>query len=209
MAAINHFYIVLVLSFTVHFIDTYPLCGTMDGSPQPTEADKIYFKGNHGIRTVEINGTVVACYPDGTLINNTSTATEINEPEQTSATGNPLKYAKTQLFWINFVFFFRIFLAERRGSNSSSNTKRATPPIDSRFSPTGRSCTTQNQTYCTSLDNYPLDHIEKLMRKNAHKYADVFGSDVLVADLGVRIDNPEYEEELCDSREEVIYPTEG
>lgn len=45
-----------------------PLCGSMDGSP-PKDSDKIYFKDRtQGIRTVEINGTIYACYPDGTMV---------------------------------------------------------------------------------------------------------------------------------------------
>lgn len=121
MAAINHLCVVLVLSFTVNFIETYPLCGTMDGSPLPKETDKIYFKdNNHGIRTVEINGTVVACYPDGTLVNNPSdtsaSTTGNNENDQPTLpsrirSGNPpifLRYSNT--IDLNIFFFILTFL---------------------------------------------------------------------------------------------------
>lgn len=70
-------------------------------------------------------------------------------------------------------------------------------------------CADQNQTYCTSDVNYPIDHVQKLLRKQLHKYADVFGSDSLVvSDVKTRIGEGD-EVELCDSYEKVIYPTSG
>lgn len=79
---IYHFFILNLLTLNViaHVIETVPLCGTMDGSP-PKDSDKIYFKDRtQGIRTVEINGKVYACYPDGTSVStNSSNSSESNE----------------------------------------------------------------------------------------------------------------------------------
>lgn len=70
----------LILNVIAHVIETVPLCGTMDGSP-PKDSDKIYFKDRtQGIRTVEINGKVYACYPDGTMVDTAaSNSAESNE----------------------------------------------------------------------------------------------------------------------------------
>lgn len=59
-----------------------PLCGTMDGSPQK-DSDKIYFKDrSQRIRTVEVNGTIYACYPDGTMVDTTSSSSAENSNER-------------------------------------------------------------------------------------------------------------------------------
>lgn len=64
----------LMLSVMANVLELTPLCGTMDGSP-PKDSDKIYFKDkNQRIRTVEVNGTIYACYPDGTMIDTTSSS---------------------------------------------------------------------------------------------------------------------------------------
>lgn len=66
-------FVLLNVVINAHIIETTPLCGTMDGSPPPKNADKIYFKDRaQGIRTVEVNGTVYACYPDGTMVDTAS-----------------------------------------------------------------------------------------------------------------------------------------
>lgn len=70
----------LILHTATHVIDTIPLCGSMDGSA-PKDSDKIVFKDNQGIRTVEVNGTVVACYPDGTPVNMNSSSSSSDEEE--------------------------------------------------------------------------------------------------------------------------------
>lgn len=63
----------LMLSVMANVIDLAP-CGTMDGSPQK-DSDRIYFKDrSQRIRTVEVNGTIYACYPDGTMIDTTSSS---------------------------------------------------------------------------------------------------------------------------------------
>lgn len=73
---VSHLCIFSVLMFSVmaHVIELTPLCGTIDGSP-PKDSDKIYFKDkSQRIRTVEVNGTVYACYPDGTMIDTTASS---------------------------------------------------------------------------------------------------------------------------------------
>lgn len=65
-------FLLLNIVINAHIIETTPLCGTMDGSP-PKDSDKIYFKDRaQGIRTVEVNGTIYACYPDGTMVDTAS-----------------------------------------------------------------------------------------------------------------------------------------
>lgn len=64
-----------MLSVIVSVVELTPLCGgRIDGTPQ-TDSDKIYFKDKtQRIRTIEINGTVYACYPDGTMVDTTSSS---------------------------------------------------------------------------------------------------------------------------------------
>lgn len=69
-------------------------------------------------------------------------------------------------------------------------------------------CAEPNQLYCTNDTSYPIDHIEKLLRKHIHKFADVFGSDSTVNALSTRIDGFD-EVQLCDYTEKVIYPISG
>lgn len=74
----------LMLSAIANVIELAPLCGTMDGSPQK-DNDKIYFKDrSQRIRTVEVNGTIYACYPDGTMIDTTSSSSAENSNERIS-----------------------------------------------------------------------------------------------------------------------------
>lgn len=69
-------------------------------------------------------------------------------------------------------------------------------------------CAEPNQLYCTNDDTYPIEHIEKLLRKHIHKFADVFGSDSTENEVKTRIDGFD-EVPLCDYSEKVIYPTSG
>lgn len=92
--------------------------------------------------------------------------------------------------------------------------KRSTHPVrqipsEHPYMPNVNRCAERNQTYCTSDGSYPTDVVEKLMRKHLHKFADVFGSDSLVvSDVKTRIGEGD-EVELCESYEQVIYPTSG
>lgn len=65
-----------------------------------------------------------------------------------------------------------------------------------------------NQTFCTRDDNYPLDVVQKLLRKHLHKFADVFGTDMISSDIINRSDAFD-EITLCDYYEQVIHPTSG
>lgn len=72
---ISHLCIInlLVLCVIANVMELAPLCGTMDGST--VKDDKIYFKDrSQRIRTIEVNGTIYACYPDGTMIDTTSSS---------------------------------------------------------------------------------------------------------------------------------------
>lgn len=64
------FQFICLLAFAIaHAIDsTSPLCAAINGEAK--NEHKIYFKDNeHGIRTIELNGTIVGCYPDALVIN--------------------------------------------------------------------------------------------------------------------------------------------
>lgn len=72
--------LLLNVVINAHIIETTPLCGTMDGSPPPKDSDKIYFKDRaQGIRTVEVNGTIYACYPDGTMVDTASSSGQASD----------------------------------------------------------------------------------------------------------------------------------
>lgn len=70
-------------------------------------------------------------------------------------------------------------------------------------------CTDNFQKYCTNDTNYPIDVIQKLLRKQLHKFADAFGSDMIATDIINRSGGGFDEISLCDTYEEVIYPTSG
>lgn len=70
-------------SVMANVMELTPLCGTMDGSA-PKDSDKIYFKDkSQRIRTVEVNGTIYACYPDGTMVEPNSSSSAENSGERT------------------------------------------------------------------------------------------------------------------------------
>lgn len=76
------------------------------------------------------------------------------------------------------------------------------------FVPNVSKCAENDQSFCTKDDNYPLDFIRKLLEKYSHKYAEVFGTDLSTNEVAFRTDVMD-EEHLCESREQVIYPTSG
>lgn len=66
-------------------------------------------------------------------------------------------------------------------------------------------CAENNLPFCTENDNYPIEHVRKLMQEHFDRYADMFLSDVV--DFSMRVDSDiEY---LCESYEKVIFPTSG
>lgn len=79
-----------VIASVIDLTPQTPLCGTMDGSPQK-DSDKIYFKDrSQRIRTVEVNGTIYACYPDGTMVDTTSSSSSSAENSNERITGYQL-----------------------------------------------------------------------------------------------------------------------
>ncbi|XP_055296612.1 protein spaetzle-like isoform X2 [Sitodiplosis mosellana] len=175
----------LMLSVMANVMELTPLCGTMDGSP-PKDSDKIYFKDkNQRIRTIEVNGTIFACYPDGTMVEPNSSSSAENSDERT-INGSQLND--------------RIHDDERNLTQRDVSITRYIANLSR--------CATNNQTFCTTDATYPLGVIEKLLRKHLHKFADVFGTDMISSDIINRSDAFD-EITLCDSFEQVIYPTSG
>lgn len=77
-----------------------------------------------------------------------------------------------------------------------------------RFIPNIKRCANGSLTFCTHDNEYPIEHIERLLRKYSYKFADVFGSDAIANNVVPRIDAVD-EVTLCGSYEQVIYPTSG
>lgn len=69
-------------------------------------------------------------------------------------------------------------------------------------------CAEDNQTFCTKNDNYPTEHVRRLLQQHSHRYADHFVNDAVAGDVSIRVDDFDIEH-LCDSYEKVIYPTSG
>lgn len=118
---VNVILFLLRVAISAHIIETTPLCGTMDGSSPPKDTDKIYFKDRaQGIRTVEVNGTIYACYPDGTMVDTaSSSSSQSAESGETiddttlqsriqSGTFGPLKQ-KSFIHFCGFLFHFYFF----------------------------------------------------------------------------------------------------
>lgn len=80
--------------------------------------------------------------------------------------------------------------------------------LPNRFVANLTKCANTNNTFCTKDDDYPMEFIQKLLRKHIHKYEDVFGSDGISTYISNR-NNVFDEIELCDYYEQVIYPTSG
>lgn len=87
---ISHLYVfnVLLLGVFVYNTRSTPLCSRMNGSSAVNDKDQIYFPDNgNDIRRIEINGTIIACNSDGTIIS----ATSANESHTVGTDGNQLK----------------------------------------------------------------------------------------------------------------------
>lgn len=73
-------------------------------------------------------------------------------------------------------------------------------------------CAENNATFCTKDINYPLEHIQNVLREHANKYAGFFTTDMSETDNTDRVVNriENFDDEyLCESSEKVIYPTAG
>lgn len=110
----------LVITQCVHVIEMTPVCGrTGASSSSPSSSssataasletkntDKIYFfDQQQSIHTEQINGIIITCYADGTIINATSAATAASRTE------NGKREVKLQMFdktcKLNFYEYFR------------------------------------------------------------------------------------------------------
>lgn len=95
---------VLLSSVAVYDTESTPLCGRMNGSTSLNDNDHIYFPDqSNGIRRMEINGTIITCNPDGTIIS----AIPANESLNAGITEDRLKERiehKGNL-WREFTFF--------------------------------------------------------------------------------------------------------
>lgn len=92
----------LMLNVIAKVVDLTPMCGTMDGSP-PKDSDKIYFKDDsQGIRTIEVNGKTYACYPDGTMIDRTSSSSsaEVNDDKFSGTQLNDGMHDGNMILWL-------------------------------------------------------------------------------------------------------------
>lgn len=155
---ISHLFILnlFILSVMSYAVDPISLCSALDGSLASTDDHRIFYKDkDFGITTIEVNGTIVGCYPD------------------------PLT------------------------ADASATTNRS-------FTPDLSKCADQNEIFCTKDDTYPIDYIQHLLRKHWHILSYAFGSDAQVIDDNI-IDPVimEIETDVCESREEIVYPTIG
>lgn len=83
------------------------------------------------------------------------------------------------------------------------------PTMDVRFSEgrfVPRGCS-DGSSVCSNTDDYPVEHINKVIQKNGPRLVEFFGDDI-VPQVVQRVDYPD-EEPLCHSREVVLYPTMG
>lgn len=79
----------LIPCVIAHVIDLIPLCGTAIDS-EARDEHKIYFKdGDHGIRTVEMNGTIVGCYPNAFVDDGVNSATAESSSLVSMSSFNP------------------------------------------------------------------------------------------------------------------------
>lgn len=84
-----------------------------------------------------------------------------------------------------------------------------TPTMDVRFSEgrfVPRGCR-DGSSVCSNTDDYPVEHINKVIERSRGRLAEFFGDDI-VPQVVQRVDYPD-EEPLCHSRELVLYPTMG
>lgn len=76
------------------------------------------------------------------------------------------------------------------------------------ISPPKDSAKPADQYFRTDYDSYPLDLINRLVEKEADNLDLLFTSDTMETDVSTRVGSNDVQE-LCSSRSEVIYPTQG
>lgn len=111
-------------------------------------------------------------------------------------------------FFVKLTVFFRPNSLDDIQPPPSNRHPVREVPSQASFLANVKRCAEPNQLYCTNDTSYPTDHIEKLLRKYIHKFADVFGSDSMVNEVSTRIDGFD-EIQLCDYTEKLIFPTSG
>ncbi|XP_037028969.1 protein spaetzle-like [Bradysia coprophila] len=68
----------------------------------------------------------------------------------------------------------------------------------------------QGSTFCEAIDDYPSAYVDLILEKDAHKYEELFGADLVMPDTILnRFDGFDVEESLCRSQERLIYPRAG
>lgn len=68
----------------------------------------------------------------------------------------------------------------------------------------------QGTTFCEWIDDYPSAYVELVLEKDAQKYEELFGADLVMPDnILNRYDGFDVEESLCRSQERLIYPKAG
>lgn len=90
-------------------------------------------------------------------------------------------------------------------------------PIARSFTPDVSKCAEKGQSFCTEDDDYPTDYINFLLQKHKSELAYAFSTDLIANDDDKieydvrtnRIRRHIKERFLCDSHEEIIYPTSG
>lgn len=234
---ISHLSAILVLNVLIGVVLSHPLCGTMDETPGRLDSntppngeqeDRIHFRDPMNVRTIDVNGTRIHCFSEATNTTDTNRSFSGHVPQTFETQINSGKL-------INSLALILSGLAnavDNKGPNLQSmpftGTRRnhsAYPHMiptrfqlpnnhqhfypNPTFMPNDRDCLTKNQPYCVATQNYPASLIDDLIRKSSHKFESAFGSDAIeVIDIGTR-NNANDEEQLCDSYEEVIYPTSG
>lgn len=225
---VSHLWLINVLLFGValHDTETSPLCGRSNESSSQKDTDQIYFPGPHGrYHSKQVNGTVITCDSDGKIIKTTS----VNNTQSTDTHEDQLnegnfffsllkhrvhEYSSRE----NMIMKYAItishmeFVTNQISLNlTDTNRKSSEIKIDIKlqsFSANVSECADNEDTYCIKKFNYPADYIQKLLQKFSHEFVDVFGSDLTMNEVAFRIDALD-DEYLCDSYEDVIYPTAG
>lgn len=64
------------------------------------------------------------------------------------------------------------------------------------------------KTFCEKIDNYPTARVDLVLKENAHKYEELFGADMIEANIANR-NSGDDEETLCKSHERIIHPQAG
>lgn len=68
----------------------------------------------------------------------------------------------------------------------------------------------KGSTFCEWIDGYPSAYVDLILQKDAHKYEELFGADLVIPNTILnRYDGFDVEQSLCRSQERLIYPQAG